>query len=90
MCSSGKSGLVIDDISKTRTLLRCNLCKKVMAWWDYETLSQQEERIKKYNEREGNSIVWTQEQLDALHRLRKPKENPIKRGWTEKELEELA
>ena len=90
MCSSGKSGLVIDDISKTRTLLRCYLCRIVMGYWDYETAEQQEERIRKYNERNGNSVVWTQEQLDALHKPAKPKKNPMKRRWSKKELEELV
>lgn len=92
-CICGKGGistLYIDNITKTRTLLRCYRCKGIVAWQDHETEAEQEERIRKYKSDNPTPKKWSTAELAALHKPPKPKENPLKRKWTDKELEELV
>lgn len=82
ICERG-SPKVLDTlvISKTRTNLICTRCRGIVGWWDFESnfkLKSREERG-----------IWSQEELATLYKPA-PKKNPLKREWSEKELEELV
>lgn len=88
--STNTKQLIIDNLTETRTLLRCYRCRGIVGWWDHETEEQQEARIKKFNEEHPDLKRWTQEELDKLFRATENKITPPKREWTKTEMEELV
>lgn len=73
--------MTIDNLTKSRTLLRCTMCRGVVCWWDHETDEQQQDRIIKYK-KANNIHEWTEEELERIR--------PQVRNWTEEEVKELT
>lgn len=84
MCQGKVTTIALDPITKTRTLLRCYFCRTIIGYWDFETPTQQEQRIKAYHE-EHPKVKWSNEEIESLYKVR-----PAKRDWTEKEKAQFA
>lgn len=80
-CGAGPKVMSIDNLTKSRTLLRCIRCRGIVCWWDHETDEEQLNRIINYKKR-NNIQDWTDEELERLR--------PKLRNWTEDEVKELA
>lgn len=77
----GTKWMSVDNLTKSRTLLRCMRCRGIVCWWDHETEEEQMNRIIRYKKK-NNIQDWTEEELERLR--------PKVMNFTDKEIQELA